>query len=168
MRKGIGSHQSAKMVNDEWLTPPEIIKSLGEFDLDPCSPINRPWNTAKKHFNINNDGLSQNWEGRVFCNPPYGLEASKWLSKLAEHDNGIALIFARTETKMFFDYVWNNADALLFIEGRLYFHHVDGSRAKANAGAPSVLIAYGIENAKILKNSSIKGKFIQLTKTSHL
>ena len=30
---------------DEWLTPPEIIKSLGEFDLDPCSPINRPWAT---------------------------------------------------------------------------------------------------------------------------
>jgi len=23
---------------DEWLTPPKIIKSLGEFDLDPCSP----------------------------------------------------------------------------------------------------------------------------------
>ncbi|MBF6607760.1 MAG: adenine methyltransferase, partial [Flavobacterium sp.] len=163
IRKGIGSHQSAKMLKDEWLTPPEIIKSLGDFDLDPCSPINRPWNTAKKHFTINDNGLIQDWEGRVWCNPPYGLEASKWLSKLAEHDNGIALIFARTETKMFFEYVWNNADAVLFIEGRLHFHHVDGSRAKANAGAPSVLIAYGIENAKILKNCKIKGKFIQLT-----
>lgn len=163
IRKGIGSHQSAKMLKDEWLTPPEIINALGDFDLDPCSPINRPWNTAKKHFNINDDGLNQNWEGRVWCNPPYGLEASKWLSKLAEHNNGIALIFARTETKMFFDYVWSNADALLFIEGRLYFHHVDGSKAKANAGAPSVLIAYGIENAKTLKNCNIKGKFIQLT-----
>jgi hypothetical protein len=37
---------------DEWLTPPEIIKSLGEFDLDPCSPINRPWDTAKNHYTI--------------------------------------------------------------------------------------------------------------------
>jgi len=27
---------------DEWLTPPYIIKALGEFDLDPCAPINRP------------------------------------------------------------------------------------------------------------------------------
>ena len=36
--------------NDEWLTPPDIIKALGEFDLDPSSPINRPWETAKKHY----------------------------------------------------------------------------------------------------------------------
>lgn len=28
---------------DEWLTPPEIVQSLGSFDLDPCSPIARPW-----------------------------------------------------------------------------------------------------------------------------
>ena len=33
--------------NDEWLTPPYIIKELGEFDLDPCSPHpdKRPWDT---------------------------------------------------------------------------------------------------------------------------
>ena len=36
--------------HDEWLTPPEIIKSLGIFDLDPCSPCNRPWDTAFKHY----------------------------------------------------------------------------------------------------------------------
>lgn len=161
-RKGIGSHQSANMMKDEWLTPPEIIKALGSFDLDPCSPINRPWPTAYNHYTIENDGLSQEWNGRVWCNPPYGLEAGKWLDKLSIHGNGIALIFARTETKMFFDHVWNKADAVLFIEGRLYFHHVDGTRARANAGAPSVLIAYGNDNAEILKNCSIKGKFITL------
>ncbi|MDV3474568.1 adenine methyltransferase [Elizabethkingia anophelis] len=161
-RKGIGSHQSANMMKDEWLTPPEIIKALGSFDLDPCSPINRPWSTADNHYTIENDGLSQEWKGRVWCNPPYGLEAAKWLDKLSIHRNGIALIFARTETKMFFDHVWNKADAVLFLEGRLYFHHVDGTRARANAGAPSVLIAYGKENVETLKNCSIKGKFITL------
>ena len=54
----IGSHQSANMKTDEWLTPPEIIKALGPFDLDPCSPINRPWDTARKHYTIENNGLS--------------------------------------------------------------------------------------------------------------
>lgn len=163
MKKGIGSHQSAKMLKDEWLTPPNIIKALGDFDLDPCSPINRPWDTAKNHFTIEDDGLSKNWDyQRVWCNPPYGLEAKLWLSKLSDHGNGIALIFARTETKMFFDYVWNNADALLFIEGRLFFHHVDGKKAKANAGAPSVLIAYGLNNVEALKQSGINGKLIIL------
>lgn len=162
MRKGIGSHQSAKMKKDEWLTPPEILKSLGSFDLDPCSPIDRPWSTAKNHFTIEDDGLSKNWNGRVWCNPPYGLEAKKWLNKLADHGNGLALIFARTETKMFFESVWNKADAILFIKGRLYFHHVDGTKAKANAGAPSCLIAYGANNVEILKSCKIAGSFIPL------
>lgn len=163
-RKGIGSHQSANMLKDEWLTPPELIKSLGEFDLDPCSPINRPWPTANKHLTINDDGLIQPWSGRVWCNPPYGLEAANWLDKLAKHGNGIALIFARTETKMFFEHVWRKADALLFLEGRLFFHHVDGAKAKSNSGAPSVLVAYGEENSTLLKNCAIKGQFIELKK----
>lgn len=161
-RKGIGSHQSANMKKDEWLTPPEILKKLGSFDLDPCAPVNRPWDTAEKHFTINDNGLSKEWVGRVWCNPPYGKFTGQWLNKLSEHGNGIALIFARTETKLFFDYVWYNADAILFIEGRLYFHHVCGQRAKANSGAPSVLIAYGVENVQRLENSGIPGKFLKL------
>ena len=57
---------------DEWLTPPYVIESLGEFDLDPSSPINRPFETAKNYYTILDNGLAQEWEGRVWCNPPYG------------------------------------------------------------------------------------------------
>lgn len=160
----MGGHQSAKMQKDEWLTPPEIIKSLGSFDLDPCSPlpVKRPWDTAKLHYSIEDDGLSKEWFGRVWCNPPYGLEAAKWLDKLSNHGNGIALIFARTETAMFFDYVWNRSDAVFFFKGRLYFHHVDGTRASANAGAPSCLVAYGENNVKSIIDSGIQGKLCML------
>lgn len=157
---GMGSHQSARMKNDEWLTPPEIIHALGLFNLDPCAPVVRPWDTADIHYS--NRGLEQPWAGRVWCNPPYGLEASKWLDKLADHGDGIALIFARTETRMFFEHVWNKADAILFFEGRLFFHHVDGIKSSANAGAPSCLVAYGRNNVLALENSGIKGKIIYL------
>lgn len=160
--KGMGSHQSHKMIKDEWLTPPEIIKSLGIFDLDPCAPVNRPWDTAKNHYTILGDGLSRDWYGRIWCNPPYGKETGVWLSKLAEHGNGVALIFARTETAMFFSEVWGKADALLFLEGRLYFHHADGAKATANALAPSVLVAYGKNNAEALSHCGVKGQFISL------
>lgn len=159
---GMGGHQSAHMEKDEWLTPPELLKKLGTFDLDPCSPINRPWDTALNHYTIEDDGLNKAWAGRVWCNPPYGRETTKWLNKLATHGNGIALIFARTETTMFFSEVWNKADAILFIEGRLYFHHIDGTVARANAGAPSCLIAYGKNNIEALKISGISGKLIGL------
>jgi hypothetical protein len=150
-----------KAGKDEWLTPPEITQQLGPFDLDPCSPINRPWDTAKKHYTELDNGLILPWEGKVWCNPPYGDQTHIWLKKCAEHNNTIALIFARTETKMFFEYVWNKASALLFIKGRIKFYHVSGIQAQA-AGAPSVLIAYGNQNAEILKNCTIKGKFIKL------
>jgi hypothetical protein len=63
---------------------------------------------------------------------------------------------------MFFKYVWNAADAILFIEGRVTFCRVDGTPAANNGGAPSCLIAYGKENVEILKNSDIMGKFIRL------
>lgn len=48
---------------EEWFTPPELIKSLGEFDLDPCSHTNRPWDTAKTHYAKEDNGLLQQWGG---------------------------------------------------------------------------------------------------------
>lgn len=156
----LSAHQSAAMKSDEWLTPPEIIQSLGAFDLDPCSPINRPWPTAKTHFTINDDGLALPWEGRVWCNPPFGREAAHWMKRMLQHGNGIALIPARTETEMFFETVWGKADAVLFIQGRPHFHRVDGTRAAFNSGAPICLVAYGPENHAALLCSGL-GRVVQ-------
>lgn len=150
-----------KTGKNEWLTPPEIVKALGPFDLDPCSPIKRPWPTAARHFTIIDNGLLLPWEGRVWCNPPYGTETARWLARCAEHGNAIALTFARTETKMFFESIWNTAAALLFFRGRLKFHHVNG-QAGDSAGAPSVLIAYGQGNVDALINSGLDGKVLRL------
>lgn len=147
---------------DEWLTPPELIMSLGEFDLDPCAPIKRPWPTAKKHYTIEDDGLRQEWTGRVFMNPPYGNQTGIWLAKMSIHNNGIVLIFARTETDNFFRYVWPIAKGIMFVKGRIAFYNVDGTKPKNTAGAPSCLIAYGEDNANMLRNSKINGKYLEI------
>lgn len=147
--------------NDEWLTPPEIIKSLGEFDIDPCTPINRPWDTAKIHYNKNDDGFTKEWHGRVWCNPPYGRETFEWIHKLAAHGNGMTLIFARTETLGFHHEVWDKADAIFFFKGRLKFHYVDGTQGQC-ANAPSCLVAYGKNNVEAIKNANLNGKLIIL------
>lgn len=161
--RGMSGHQRPDTcLTNEWLTPPELLKSLGEFDLDPCAPVNRPWDTALKHYTINDDGLLCAWHGRVWMNPPYGPHTGEWLAKLSQHGNGIALIFARTETKPFFKYVWDKADALLFMRGRISFYWVDGTCPGNNCGAPSVLIAYGKNNVDALRSSKIDGKFIDL------
>jgi len=151
----LSGHQSARMKNDEWLTPPEIVKALGHFDLDPCAPIVRPWETAARHFTVEDDGLVQPWHGRVWCNPPFGREAVKWLRRMAAHGNGVALIPARTETAMFYETVWGAADAVLFMQGRPHFHYVDGRRAAANSGAPICLVAYGLDNVAGLVRSDL-------------
>jgi hypothetical protein len=146
---------------DEWLTPPYILKALGEFELDPCSPIIRPFDTAKRHLTKIDDGLSCAWEGRVFCNPPYGSQTKLWMKKLKEHNNGIALIFARTETTTWHEHIWYDADAVFFFRGRIKFYSPDGKES-SSAGAPSALVAYGAANAALLRNSGLQGKFVQL------
>jgi hypothetical protein len=162
MKKGMSGHHSAIMKSDEWLTPPEILSALGEFDLDPCAPLFRPWPTAKHHFTIEDNGLIQQWFGRVWMNPPYGKVLGSWLERLARHGNGIALTFARTDTEAFQRHVFPKADSLLFIEGRLNFYTVAGTRSKMNSGAPSILIAYGERNVEALEESCIKGKHLFL------
>lgn len=127
---------------DEHLTPRHVLDALGPFDLDPCSPIKRPWDTAAKHYTIIDDGLTQPWHGRVWCNPPYDRETGKWLDRLAAHGHGIALIFARTDTVMF-QRAYRQADSVLFLAGRLTFCKVDGKPHPANSGGPSVLLGYG-------------------------
>lgn len=149
--------------HDEWLTPPSIIKSLGDFDLDPCSPVpdGRPWDTAKRHFCFNDDGLSIEWNGRVWCNPPYGRETFKWIKKLKDHGNGVALIFARTETKGFHSEIWNGADAVFFFKGRIRFFKVDGTEGGA-ANAPSCLVAFGKNNVEAIEKSGLTGKLVMI------
>jgi hypothetical protein len=158
----ISGHESAAAKTMSWLTPPGILEALGEFDLDPCTPEVMPWKTAHRRFTEKEDGLVQPWHGRVWLNPPYGRQVHSWIEKMAQHGNGIALTFARTDTAFWFKSIWPRAQAILFLKGRLHFHHEDGRRAKANAGAPSVLIAYGGENADVLRCSGIEGVFVAL------
>lgn len=145
----------------DWLTPPEILSALGLFDLDPCASQYQPWRTAQEQFTIEDDGLAREWRGRVWCNPPYGPHAEKFLARMATHGNGILLIFARTETKAFQQHCWRRADAMLFMSGRIRFR-LPGGGIAGPAGAPSVLIAYGKDNAEALKNSCIPGYFLML------
>ncbi len=162
----IGGHHSSKSFTDEWLTPPEIIAALGKFDLDPCSPVVRPIDTAALHYSLKDNGLNQDWKGRVWLNPPYGRVLTRWMQRMAKHNDGIALVFARTETEWFSEFVFKSASAILFLKGRLNFHTPDGAMYHSNAGAPSVLCAYDApgshENSSRLMFSGIEGTYINL------
>lgn len=166
-------HDSAKRVafttnersptgKEEWLTPPHILRALGQFDTDPCAPANPPWRTATTMWTIFDDGLKKDWQGRVWLNPPYGTQMVKWIIRLADHGRGTALLFARTDTFAFFEAVWARATAILFLRGRLFFYHVNGKAADHNSGAPSVLVAYGEDDATKLTKSGLDGHFLRI------
>lgn len=186
---GIGSHTKPNQGDtNTWLTPEYIIKALGPFELDPCAaPSPRPWPTAEFHIELPEDGLAVNWNipvaswaaagplgwptkhqltfterpARVWLNPPYGKETDQWLKKMCTHRNGIALIFARTETATWQWWVWPYAHAIFFFDGRLFFHHPDGTRGKSNAGGPSALISYSEKDTIAIQESGLKGQLVR-------
>lgn len=151
-RIGMGGANYDGASTCEWYTPPHVFEALDlAFDLDPCAPAGGvPWIPAQRSLSIEDDGLSQAWDGRVWLNPPYGREAAVWVDRLVEHGDGVALVFART------DAAWAQralraADAVCLVAGRLSF--VDGSsQARArkghNAAAASMLLAYGHASAQ--------------------
>lgn len=80
-------------------------------------------------------------------NCPYGNVLGAWLNRLALHNNGIALLFGRTDTRAFQRDVFPFTSGILFVRGRLTFHRPNGDPAPEghNSGGPSVLIGYGSE-----------------------
>lgn len=148
--------------NDRWLTPLPLIEALGTFDLDPCgAPGHATAETVWTPEEVG-DGLSVPWFGRVWLNPPYGRTMVDWMRQLALHGTGTALIFARTETALFHDWVWPHATAILFLRGRVTFLDGSGIAASANSGAPSVLIAYGDGDTDALAASGLEGHLVRL------
>ena len=147
---------------DEWYTPKEIIDALGEFDLDPCAPINPLWKTAKVMYNKNDNGLKQEWRGRVWLNPPYSRPLiEQFIKRMAEHRNGIALLFNRCDSKMFQDIIFEKATAMKFLRNRIRFFRPDGTRGDSS-GCGSILIAFGEDNAEILRTCNIAGKYVRI------
>jgi len=153
----IGSHQQTVGKSQVHLTPKWIIDRLGLFDLDPCAATVRPWDCAARNVVEAEDGLSVEWSGMVWLNPPFDrYQVARWLARLADHGQGIALIHARTETDWFAP-IWERASAILFLDQRIKFWRPDGTEQAANSGAPVVLAAFGEEARARLEGASISG-----------
>lgn len=124
--------------------------------------LKKDWYTAKKCFTKEDDGLVQNWKGFVFLNPPYSNPTIKlFMGKLSEHNNGIALIYARVGNTMFHEFVWNKASSIYFLRKRIKFIDEHGKEG-GSPGTDSCFVAYGSKADNILKNLSLSGKYIKL------
>jgi hypothetical protein len=124
---------------------------MGHIDLDPCSNSHESPNVpAKYYYTKEMDGLSLDWFGNVYMNPPYGREIIVWVDYLVDQlrkgniKQAIALLPARTDTKWFqrlSDY------PVCFVNGRLKFGDATNS-----APFPSAIFALGISSNKFAQH----------------
>lgn len=142
-----------------WHTPASLFDkveaAVGPFDLDPCAPSTGGSPVrARVSFTELDDGLSLDWFGRVFMNPPYGRVLSHWVSKAkSEADKGamvVGLVPARTDTAWWQDHVAPFA-SVVFLRGRLAF-----GGQKVSAPFPSALALWGADSVLL---SNVAGEF---------
>ena len=125
---------------DLWATPQEFFDKLNflhQFELDVCAT---PQNAkCERFFTIEDDGLSQDWRGRVWMNPPYGREIGRWMRKAYESSLAgatvVCLVPARTDTAWWHDYAAKGH--VSFIRGRLKF-----GDAKNSAPFPNAVVTF--------------------------
>lgn len=109
------NHQNinADSGSDEYFTPSEIVDAarrvMGSIDLDPASSLVANQKVkAARIFTLADNGLSQQWEGTVWLNHPFGKTTNKtWISKIcSEYASGripaaICICFASTSEQWF-------------------------------------------------------------------
>jgi len=145
----------------EWETPQDLFDELDEifhFTLDPCAtPENAK---CELFYTKEDDGLRQNWGGhRVFMNPPYGREITRWVRKAYLESRKpntvvVCLLPARTDTKWFHNYCTRGE--VWFIKGRLKF-----GGARNSAPFPSMIVIFWDVEPNVLGNTQPKQKTLE-------
>lgn len=158
-----GDHLPPRERNDRWGTPLQLIRDLGRFDLDPCGMPDHA--TADHIYLLENgdDGLTDTWFGRVWCNPPYGDKIlALWIDRMVDHvaagGSGTMLLPVATGTKNWQDRVWPNATAIHFWRHRINFLRRDGQDDVSMVSpTASAVIAFGHVDAESLTSVAWPG-----------
>ena len=130
---------------DMWETPQWLFDKLNEeyhFTLDACAiPENAK---CENYFTPEQDGLAQEWTGRVWCNPPYGRQIGKWVQKAydSKAELVVMLLPARTDTRWFHELCMRGGQ-VSFLRGRLKF-----GDSKGNAPFPSMIVTFRHEGGE--------------------
>ena len=135
--------------NNERYTPEYIIqlarKTMGGIDIDPasCKAANNLIVKATRYFDKETNGLLQEWNGRIWLNPPYerGLIES-FVDKLLEEyrvkrtTEAIVLTHNASETR-WYGRLLEEATAICIVSGRIRFYAINGgNQVYQPKGAP--------------------------------
>lgn len=135
MNAGMYSSATCEWETTQWLF--DKLDAAYHFDLDVCA---RPENAkCRRYYTPEQDGLTQDWSGVCWMNPPYGREIGKWVRKAYETavqgGTVVCLLPARTDTAWWHDYCMRGN--IEFLRGRLKF-----GNAKNSAPFPSAIVVF--------------------------
>lgn len=123
---------------DMWETPQDLfdeLDSVYHFTTDVRATSENA--KCKNYYTKEQDGLSFEWTGVCWCNPPYGRQIGQWVKKASESNCKVVMLLpARTDTKWFHEYILPNA-SIEFIKGRLKF-----GNSKNSAPFPSMICVF--------------------------
>lgn len=139
------NHRAQGTGENEWYTPPQYIEAartvLVTIDLDPASSdMAQKTVKASKYFTINDDGLMEQWNGRVWLNPPYAQPAiHNFMQKAVDEFNAGRMTEAIILTHNYTDTTWFHiaarcASAICFTRGRIGFLSPEGTKAAPTQG----------------------------------
>ena len=113
--------------SDECYAPKSLFDQLDiEFDLDPAScPKELSAVPTRRIYTIEDDGLSQHWEGRVWLNPPYS-KPTPWVDQFIDHGHGIALLPVANNAR-WMARLWSDAAGVALWSDAL-FNRADGTK----------------------------------------
>ncbi len=143
-------HVSENSHENEWYTPPKILhaarQAMGSIDTDPasCEAANKMVK-AETYYDMDDDGLTQQWSGNVWLNPPYVQPLVSRFTKAAvnkylsgEIGQACVLVNNATETE-FFQYMLENCSALCFPKGRIKYINEAGDQANSPLQGQAIL-----------------------------
>jgi len=138
-----------ELTSDDYYTPKWIFDKLNiTFDLDVAAPTGGcHWIPATNYYDQQTNGLTSDWYGNVFMNPPF-TKITPWVTKFVQHANGIALL--PMSKSHWFDQLWSYADACLVLPQNLKFVDPKGGNGSIFIGL--CLFAYGQHNVNALHN----------------
>jgi phage N-6-adenine-methyltransferase len=139
------NHRAQGTGENEWYTPAQYLELaravMGTINLDPAtSEIANRVVQAEQIFTLEENGLTQEWHGTVWMNPPYAQPyIQHFIEKLVEEvkaghtRQAIALTHNYTDTA-WFHHAAEHCQAICFTRGRIAFVNPDGEKAAPTQG----------------------------------
>lgn len=151
LRYRSGDHAMQRQLTPAYVLAP-IRAALGGIGLDPCTEPDNPTG-ADRFYTIDDDGLSQPWDAStIYVNPPYGKAREPWVEAcIAAGSEGrrVALLIpAHTDTRVFHR-IFETANAVCFIKGRVKFGVLRKNRRQEAASHPSAVVGWNVDLAPL-------------------